>query len=111
VSPTTEYADLSAGHDWTVLDLPYVESKCALAARAVATATTAQNLMDFDDLYQEAVTLCAANAEKVRGYVSAGELGHLYTWLSSRVMNAVRTEVARSSRSISYEVARESWGQ
>lgn len=114
---TTEYEiDRVVGHptdthDWTVIDLPGVRSKARLAANSVASSTGAQSLMGADDLFQEALILCATNADKVRGYVAPGELGHLYTWLKNRVMNTVRTEVARSSRSISYEVARESWGQ
>jgi DNA-directed RNA polymerase specialized sigma24 family protein len=96
--------------DWTVLT-PDVMAKARLVANSVASSTNAQSLMDGDDLYQEALLLCATNASVIRDYITQGELGHLYTWLRGRVTNTVRTEVARSSKSISFEAAVKAWGE
>ncbi|MEU4155666.1 hypothetical protein [Actinoplanes sp. NPDC026670] len=110
MAPTTEYPAADTTIDWSVIT-PLVEEKARQAAAHCAEQYGKQTLLDRDDLFQEALILCAGNAERVRGYLSAGEVNHLYVWLRGKIQDKARTEYQRASRSISYEVAVEAWSE
>jgi hypothetical protein len=87
--------------DWSVIELPGVSDRVQMAARRVAVASGLQIHYNTEDLEQEGYILCATNPDLVRNYLSRGELAHLYVWLRSKLLDKVKVEVSRSSKTYS----------
>ena len=92
--------------DWTVLDIDGVTDVARSAAAKVAAQYT--HIAEYDDLYQDALIALATQPDTVRSYVNDPNqgLGLLRHWLWCGLVEAARTEAARSNRHISYELAR-----
>lgn len=90
--------------DWTLLDHPRVEAALHRVANAVARKHA--EVTSADDMHQEGAILVAAEAEVVRRYLEDNLLGDraLHRWLLSRLIDVVRTDAARSSRSVPLSV-------
>lgn len=81
--------------DWSVLDLAGVQERALLAARSIAGGRTLPLHLTVGDLQQDALVHVATHPGKVRGYVNAGELDHLFVWIRHRLENdlaALRTK-------------------
>ncbi|MEU7905911.1 hypothetical protein [Actinoplanes sp. NPDC049118] len=87
--------------DWTVLELIGIRDIAVRAAHSVASEY--RGITDVEDLYQDALILCASNAELIRGHYDSDNRGLVFTWLRHRLVDAVRPEAYRRNRTITLD--------
>lgn len=92
--------------DWTVLQLDGVADVAQKAASKVAAKFI--NVIDYDDLHQDAVIILASHRDTVQGYIDRDELGYLFHWLWCDLTNIANREATKKNRQISYEAL---WGR
>ncbi len=92
---------ITATVDWTVLDLIGIRDIAVRAAHSVNTAY--RGITDVEDLYQDALILCASHPDLIRGHYDSDNRGLVFTWLRSRLIDAVRPEAHRQNRTIAIE--------
>jgi len=107
------WTEAEACIDWTVIEHDSVQLVARQAASKVAR--NSGGVLEYDDLYQDALIILASRAEVVRDYLSdpATAERHLNKWLWSRLEDKARTHKARAARNESYEALldryREDW--
>ena len=94
-------------HDWTVLSIDGMSERIERACLDVERRF--YQVIDFNDLEQEAQILLASNPVKVREYLADPEQGwsHVSRWLWSRLANLAVAEAAIQSQQIDYERLRD----
>ncbi len=84
--------------DWTVLNIAGMRDIALKAAHSVAAEYA--NVVEAEDLHQDALILLASNAALIRLYHDSGIRGFAYTWLRSRLVDATRPLAYRHNRTI-----------
>ena len=97
----------TAEYDWTVLYVDGMNDRIEKACLDIERRF--YQVIDFDDLKQEAHVLLASNGVLVRGHLADPEQGwsHVSRWLWSRLANLAVAEAAIQSQQIDYERLRD----
>ncbi|MEU8327277.1 hypothetical protein [Micromonospora sp. NPDC048839] len=85
--------------NWTVLEIPGVSEVAVRAARKVARDYA--SLVEYDDMYQDALIHLATKSDLVHAYVDGPDgLGGLHHWLWCRLVNGINVSKSNRTRSL-----------